>query len=79
MPNQKNHLHHPFVYCVLSGTLGGQSLTLAKSVAELTKTTANGNLQFGQPLFYIFLFGMFFFIFTQIHFMNKALIVTIYT
>jgi len=65
---------HPVYFCVLSGTLGGQSLIFAKCVAELMKSTFRGSNQLIEPLFYIVLICMIFFVVSQVHFLNKALI-----
>lgn len=65
---------HPMFYCILSGALGGQSLLFAKCVAELMKTTFRGDNQLANPIFYLFLGFMFFFVLSQVHFLNKALI-----
>jgi len=70
-PHQKVH---PMFYCVLSGSLGGQSLLFAKCVAELVKTSFRGDNQLVNPIFYVFLCFMLFFVLSQVHFLNQALI-----
>jgi len=69
---------HPFFYCALSGILGGQSLTFAKSVGELIGDSFDQGWKksVGSGIFWFFFFGMLFFIFSQIHFINKALIIS---
>lgn len=67
---------HSFLYCSLAGTMGGQSLIFVKCVAELCKTTISGENQLIYPLTYVFLLCMAFFIVFQVHFLNRALIIS---
>jgi hypothetical protein len=63
---------HPFLYPVLSGFVGAQSVLFAKSIAEMTKLTARGHNQFSY-LSVIIAISMLLTIFTQIHFYAKGL------
>jgi hypothetical protein len=57
----------------LSGIFGGQSVLFAKSVAELIKTTANGENQFKNAGTYLIAICMFICIFSQIHWLAHGL------
>jgi len=67
---------HTFLYCALGGSFGGQSLIFVKCVAVLARTTFSGENQFVLPYIYIFLLTMLTFIVGQVHFLNKALIIS---
>lgn len=58
---------HPLSCAALSGCLGAQSILCAKSVAEMIKESAGGNMQFDRVHSWLIVFGMVFFVFSQIH------------
>lgn len=60
-------------YPALSGICGAQSILFAKSVAELVKTTAEGDSQFGNVITYVFALAMFASVFLQIHWLAHGL------
>jgi magnesium transporter len=64
---------HPVLYCMLAGLFGSQVLIFAKSVAELTRTSINGDQQFTQVLTYVFIIGMLGSIFIETHMLATAL------
>ena len=64
---------HPFMYCAISGIFGGQNILFGKMVAELIGNSFDGNNQMTNPLTYVFLICMLLSIFTQLHFLAKAL------
>lgn len=64
---------HPVCYPALSGVFGAQSVLFAKSVAELIKTTAEGDNQFVKIGTYMIALCMFSCIFLQIHWLASGL------
>ena len=64
---------HPLAYCALSGTIGGQSVLMSKSVVTLLATSIGGNNQFGNVLVYVFLLAMIVTVVVQTHFLATAL------
>lgn len=64
---------HPVSYPALSGICGAQSILFAKSVAELVKTTAEGDSQFGSGVTYVLPLAMFASVFLQIHWLAHGL------
>lgn len=67
---------HSFLYCALGGSFGGQSLIFVKCVAVLLRTTIAGDNQLVSPFTYLFLLTMLIFIVFQVHYLNKALIIS---
>ena len=63
---------HPFLYPVLSGFWGAQSVLFAKSIAEMVKLTARGHNQFSY-ISIIIAVCMVLTVFTQIHFLAQGL------
>lgn len=64
---------HGLSYLALSGMFGANSILFGKSVSELLKVSFGGNNQFTHVLTYVFLGCMLGCIFSQLHFMAKAL------
>ncbi|RLN53781.1 hypothetical protein BBJ28_00005075 [Nothophytophthora sp. Chile5] len=64
---------HPVSYPALSGIFGAQSVLFAKSVAELMKTTIEGDNQFVTFGAYAIAFSMFACVFLQIHWLAHGL------
>lgn len=71
----KWRLIHPVSYPAMSGICGGQSVLLAKSCAEIIKSTAadNGRNEFTNPVTYAIIILIILFIFGQIHILTKGL------
>ena len=65
---------HPLCYAGLAGTFGAQTVTLAKSTAEVLKTTFDGDNQMIYVLTYVILGGMFCTIFLEQHWLASGLV-----
>eukprot|EP00520_Triparma_pacifica_P014746 CAMPEP_0118656404 /NCGR_PEP_ID=MMETSP0785-20121206/13472_1 /TAXON_ID=91992 /ORGANISM="Bolidomonas pacifica, Strain CCMP 1866" /LENGTH=669 /DNA_ID=CAMNT_0006549263 /DNA_START=99 /DNA_END=2108 /DNA_ORIENTATION=+ len=70
---QKLKKFHPLTCSALSGCLGAQSILCAKSTAEMIKESFAGNMQFNKISAWFIVFGMIFFIFSQIHWLARGL------
>ena len=64
---------HPVCYCYLAGYFGAQTLIFAKCIAELLRTTGEGDNQFVFLLTYVFLIGMLVTIVVETHFLAHGL------
>jgi len=67
---------HSSLYCALGGAIGGQSLVFVKCVSMLFRTTIEGDNQFRFPWIYLYLLCMVTNIVGQVHYLNKALIIS---
>eukprot|EP00697_Spironema_sp_BW2_P009448 gnl/Spiro4/24315_TR12078_c0_g1_i1.p1 gnl/Spiro4/24315_TR12078_c0_g1~~gnl/Spiro4/24315_TR12078_c0_g1_i1.p1 ORF type:complete len:599 (+),score=138.18 gnl/Spiro4/24315_TR12078_c0_g1_i1:90-1886(+) len=62
-----------FNYASIGGVIGGQTILMGKSFAEMIKTTASGDNQMASPIPYLFLVVLGTCAFMQIHFTNTGL------
>jgi hypothetical protein len=64
---------YPFSYCALAGLCGGNNILFGKMVAELIAETLGGNNQLFDIMTYVYVAAMVATIFTQLHFLARAL------